>query len=88
MQGGGGGGVGVGGGGGGGGGMAGGGGGGDACTVFVGNLAWGTTDDDLLATFQVTVDAIVMVGVLKLHGLVSDLRRSTPPCDSLTCVYL
>lgn len=30
-----------------------GGGGGDACTVFVGNLAWGTTDEDLLSTFQV-----------------------------------
>lgn len=53
MQGGGGGGGGMGGGGGSGGGMAGGGGGGDACTVFVGNLAWGTTDEDLLATFQV-----------------------------------
>ncbi|CAM9642995.1 unnamed protein product [Ascophyllum nodosum] len=35
-----------------GGGGGGGGAGGDACTVFVGNLAWGTTDDDLLTTFQ------------------------------------
>lgn len=43
--------------GGGGGGTAGGGGGGDACTVFVGNLAWGTTDEDLLSTFQVGFDS-------------------------------
>ncbi|CAN0066271.1 unnamed protein product [Ectocarpus sp. 12 AP-2014] len=52
-----------GGGGGGGGGDGGGGGGGDACTVFVGNLAWGTTDDDLLATFQQTAGAVVSAHV-------------------------